>query len=138
MPLSHGFDEYFGIPYSVDMGISPWRMNAKWPPLPLVKQDNVTEQPVDLSTLSQLYVNEAISFIQSAVESDTPFLLYFPLNHVHAPQYSNMEFCNSSIHGFFGDAIEEMDWIIGQVMNKVNSLNIDTNTLTFFTSDNVK
>ena len=135
MPVAHGFDEYYGIPYSVDMGESVWH-NGPWPPLPLVANDTVISQPADLSKLSESYADEAISFIKNAVSSDTPFLLYFPLNHVHVPDFSNPSFCNSSIRGFFGDAMQEMDWVIGQVMNAVNELQIDDNTLTFFTSDN--
>ena len=121
------------------MGRTPWRkneINGPWPPLPLIANNTVIEQPVDLSKLAVNYVQKAIDFITRQTNNDQPWVLYIPFSHVHSPQYSNPVHCISSIRGFFGDAIEEMDWIIGQIMAKINELLIDRNTLTFFTSDN--
>lgn len=136
MPLARGFDEYIGIPYSVDMGQSIWSDGNSWPPLPLVKNDTVIAQPADLSILTDVYLSEAESFIASASAANEPFVLYFPLNHVHTPDYMNVDHCNTSIRGFFGDAIQEMDELIGDVMQLLSTYDVANNTLTWFTSDN--
>ena len=83
MPLGHGFEHYFGIPFSVDMGKSAWSPNGAFPPLPLVHGDTVTEQPVNLDTLSVRYADFASSFITNATAAGTPFLLYLAFQHVH-------------------------------------------------------
>ena len=85
MPLQHGFDEYLGIPYSVDMGCSVWHPcvneynGTTWPVLsvlPLVKDNStVVEQPADLSKLSVTYYQSAVDFINRSVESEDPFVL---------------------------------------------------------------
>ena len=62
--------------------------------------------------------------------------MYFPHSHVHVPDYMSPINCNSSSRGFFGAAVEELDQLIGDVMQFVKSKNIDDNTLVFFTSDN--
>jgi len=79
-----------------------------------------------------LYTQEALSFISE--KSDDPFLLYFAFNHVHVPNFISPKFCNSTRRGQFGDALAEMDDVIGQVMDEVRKNH--PNTLTFFTSDN--
>jgi arylsulfatase A len=115
MPLGHGFDEYFGVPYSVDMGETPWH-DGQFPPLPLINNSQPIVQPVDLSKLSEYYLNAAERYISSAQESDTPFVLYFPLSHIHVPDYMSNENCDTSARGFFGSAMQEMDQLIGDVM----------------------
>jgi hypothetical protein len=76
MPTGHGFDKYFGVPYSVDMGKSAWSEHGEFPPLPLVHNTDVMEQPVDLNTLSQRYASFADAFIRNASSAGTPWLLY--------------------------------------------------------------
>lgn len=80
MPLQHGFDEYLGIPYSVDMGCSPWKPCADskdlFSVLPLVKDNGtIVEQPADLSKLTQTYYQSAVDFINRSVEAKEPFVL---------------------------------------------------------------
>merc|ERR1719410_1857274 len=109
MPLSHGFDEYFGVPYSVDMGQSPWNSDGPFPPLPLIANKTIIEQPIDLSVLSKGYLNAATAFIAKQSKASTPWLLYLPFSHVHVPDFMSLEHCNSSIRGFFGAALNELD-----------------------------
>ena len=63
-------------------------------------------------------------------------MLYFAHSHVHVPDYMSPFNCNKSARGFFGAAVEELDSLIGSVMQYVESLHIDQDTLVFFTSDN--
>jgi len=134
LPTRHGFDSYFGIPYSVDMGNSAWHNTASnQPPLPLLANETIIEQPVNLNTLSQRYATAAQSFIsQNKQES---FALYFAFSHVHVPNFVSSAFCNRTTRGRFGDALLELDWTLGQVLESVPA-SIRNNTITFFTSDN--
>ncbi|KAJ8603804.1 hypothetical protein CTAYLR_000219 [Chrysophaeum taylorii] len=127
LPTRRGFDEYLGIPYSVDMGRSAWRLDTTQPPLPLLANETVLEQPVNLNTLSQRYVDAAEAFVLD----EGRFALYYAFSHVHVPDFASPQFCNASRRGLFGDAIAEMDWSLGQVKART-----PRNTLTFFTSDN--
>ncbi len=147
LPTANGFDEYYGIPYSCDMGSSAWRYyNSKdRPPLPLITssgegQVTIVEQPTDLNKLSGRYVNESIKFIEahgnkSGADSD-PWLLYMAFNHVHVPDFASPGFCNSTLRGRFGDALSELDAAVGAIMDAVASSGQDGDTITFFTSDN--
>ena len=68
--------------------------------------------------------------------SGSPFFLYLAFQHTHHPQFSGKSFTNTTIRGMFGDAITEMDWAVGQVVQTLKSSKVDTNTFLFFTADN--
>ena len=70
LPYFRGFDEYFGIPYSVDMGNTPWHPQGT-DVLPLIDNTSIIEQPVDLSKLSEKYAQHAIDFISNATQQGT-------------------------------------------------------------------
>ncbi len=133
LPLRHGFDYYYGIPYSEDMVPS---YDSTWPELPLIKNGEVIEAPVDLTTTTRRYVKEAIGFITQ--NKDKPFFLYFPHNlpGSRAIPVVDKEFAGKSANGPWGDAIEEIDWSVGQIVNRVKELGIEKNTIIIFTSDN--
>ena len=86
MPLGHGFEHYFGIPFSVDMGKSAWSPKGQFPPLALVHGDTVLEQPANLDTLSVRYADFASGFITNATKAGTPFLprRHWPPDDTHA------------------------------------------------------
>lgn len=130
LPTQHGFDYYYGIPYSNDM------QQAKRgdPPLPLVKQETVLEAPADQSTLTQRYTQEAISFIEA--NKDQPFFLYLPHTFPHLPLFASPAFKDRSANGRYGDAVEEIDWSTGEILDCLEELDLADNTLFIFTSDN--
>ena len=68
--------------------------------------------------------------------SGSPFFLYFAFQHTHQPQFAGKEFTNTTIRGPFGDALAELDWGVGQVMQALKDANVDNTTFVFFTSDN--
>lgn len=136
MPTGHGFDRYLGIPFSVDMGLSAWSPHGEFPPLPLVADTTVEEQPVNLDTLSVRYASFATDFIKNSTDAGTPFLLYFAFNHVHTPDFVSPRFCGKSHRGLFGDAVEELDWVVGQVLGALEAAGAQNNTVIFFSSDN--
>jgi len=148
LPTNQGFDEWFGIPYhmsggSIDDHVCGFDTNQTiW--LPLFEGRRIVEQPVDLTNLAQRYSTVARKFIRRSVESEKPFFLYFPFSHVHqlcAPQqascqWASKQFSTDSPRANFKDAVEEMDWIAGQVLSQIDELNISNETFVLFTSDN--
>ena len=126
LPTRQGFDSYFGIPYSNDMG--------RRPPLPLMRNETVIEAPVKQPTLTKRYTEEALKFIKA--NKDKPFFIYLPHTMVHLPLHASANFKGKSANGIYGDAVEELDWSTGQIIKTLKDLGIDDNTLIIFTSDN--
>lgn len=127
LPTKHGFDSYFGIPYSNDMG-------RKKIPLPLMRDEVVIEAPVKQASLTQRYTEEAISFITK--NKKKPFFLYLPHTSVHLPLFPGEAFKGKSQNGKYGDWIEEVDSSTGQILKALKELSLEENTLVIFTSDN--
>lgn len=127
LPTKQGFDYYFGIPYSNDM-------HRNEVPLPLVRNEDAIEAPVEQDTLTQRYTKETIDFIKKS--GDTPFLVYLPHAMVHLPLHASETFKGKSANRIYGDATEEIDWSTGEIIKTLKELNIDDNTLIIFTSDN--
>jgi len=127
LPLQHGFDHFFGLPYSNDMwpfhprfvdlpADSPKRKN-NYPPLPLfdgnkIVDDNVTGE--DQEELTTQYTEKAVKFIDD--NAANPFFLYVPHSMVHVPLYVSDKFKGKSGAGLFGDVMMEVDWSVGQII----------------------
>lgn len=127
LPTSQGFDSYYGIPYSNDM-------HRKNVPLPLVRGEEVIEAPVKQNTITRRYTEEAIRFIRR--NKAMPFFLYIPHTMVHLPLNPGVEFQGKSADGKYGDAVEELDWSMGEIFRELKEQGIDEKTLVLFTSDN--
>ncbi len=136
LPTRQGFDSYFGIPFSNDMGslAAGDRKDGKLPALPLLRDEKIIDAPVDLHTLTQRYTEEAVAFIRE--HKDEPFFLYLPHTMVHTPLASSEEFAAKSNNGPYGDAVEEVDGSTGQILAALRECGIDEHTLVIFTSDN--
>lgn len=132
LPTRHGFDEYFGIPYSNDMGRQSDRPDN--PPLPVVRNETVVQQQPDQRGITERYTEEAVSFIDR--HKDGPFFLYLAHMYVHVPLFVPKQFLESSVNGAYGGAVECIDWSVGVIMDRLKELGIDENTLIIFTSDN--
>jgi len=130
LPTEHGFDFYFGIPYSNDMQSS----GRGDPPLPLVKQATVIEAPADQATLTKRYTQQVISFIED--NQKNPFFVYLPHTFPHLPLFASTDFLGKSANGRYGDSVEEIDWSTGQILDCLDRLKLAKNTLVIFTSDN--
>jgi uncharacterized sulfatase len=124
-PLRHGFDQYLGLPHSNDMEPCPLYQNEK-----MLEADVGTNQ----ARLTGMYTKEALGFIEKSKES--PFFLYFAHTFPHQPLYASEKFAGKSKAGKFGDAVEEIDWSVGEIIKKLQELKIEENTIIFFTSDN--
>lgn len=133
LPTRQGFDSYFGIPFSNDMGKKD-RPKSMYPPLPLLRNEKVIETEPDQRYITQRYTKEAIQFI--VANAAKPFFLYLPHTMPHWPQYSSEQFAGKSANGKWGDAVEEVDWSTGQILKTLKELRIDEKTLVCFLSDN--
>ena len=135
MPRCYGFDSYFGIPFSNDMGsqVKGQLLNGL-PELPLLRDEKVIEAPVDQNGVTSRYTAEAIAFIEK--NKAHPFFLYLPHMQVHLPLHSGDKYRGKSANAAYGDSVEEMDGSTGEIMATVKRLGLDDNTLVIFTSDN--
>ena len=166
LPTNQGFDSYFGIPYSNDMypskntnyaknclfrnGFSIDSINnifanmgaeEKQPKIvktnvPLLRNEECIEYPVDQTTITRRYADEGVNFIKKSVKDEKPFLLYLANSMPHTPLYASPEFLGKSERGLYGDVIEEIDFNTGRILDLLKELNIDKNTIVIFTSDN--
>ncbi len=122
-PTRHGFDYYYGLPYSNDMT-----------PLALYRMEENIEEPVRQETLTERYTAEAIAFIEA--HRDSPFFLYLPHTMPHVPLHASPRFAGRSRASLYGDVVETIDWSLGEIMAALKRLGIDDRTLVVFTSDN--
>ena len=160
LPTKQGFDHYYGIPFSNDMGPAaegaksdlgeklPKPTDAKpegdevglrgpnQPPTPMVRDNKVVERmrPDGFQSMTERYTQEAVKFIRES--RDKSFFLYLPHNAIHFPLYPGKAFHTKSSNGLIGDWIEEVDWSVGQVLDTLRELKLDKNTLVIFTTDN--
>lgn len=97
---------------------------------------DLVEQPIRLAGLSQRLVNEGLEFIQNATSKNQPFLLVMSWIHMHVYIRTAKEFEGKSKFGRYGDALEELDWSVGRILDSVKNNGLEDNTLVYFTSDN--
>ncbi len=132
LPTRHGFDSYYGLPYSNDMGRQ--KEDDKWPPLPLLRDEEVMQEQPDQSGLTERYVEESLRFIRE--QRQRPFFLYLAHMHVHLPIYAPARFLRESRNGAYGAAVACIDWAAGVIMAELRRLGLEDNTMVIFTSDN--
>jgi hypothetical protein len=131
LPLDQGFARYFGLHYSKDM-IRPWVQTDR--PLELYRPRHPIAHPVDQTTLTDRYTEEAIAFIR---ESGTqPFFLLLAHSMPHVPLAVPERFRGHSAAGLYGDVIEHLDWSTGAVLDALADRGLTNNTIVIFTSDN--
>ena len=123
LPTRHGFDYYFGIPYSNDMK-----------PTPLMRNEEVIEEPAVQTTLTERYTEQAIGFITA--HKDESFFVYLPHTMPHVPLHVSDRFKGKSARGLYGDVIETIDWSTGRILDTLKELGLEDNTLVLFTTDN--
>ena len=145
LPMQHGFDDFFGLPYSNDMwpyhpGVLHLPMKErlkKWPHLPLIEKNKVINPKVtakDQELLTTQYTERAVSFIEK--NKDKPFFVYLPHSMVHVPLYVSDKFKGKSKAGLFGDVMMEVDWSVGRILDTLRKHKLEKDTLVIFTADN--
>lgn len=133
LPLQHGFDEYYGLPYSNDM----WPFHPvykSYPDIPLIEGNSVIGYNTDQSQLTTEYTHRAVDFIKES--KDKPFFLYLAHNMPHVPLAVSDKFKGKSEQGLYGDVLMELDWSVGEIFKTLKDQGLDENTLVIITSDN--
>ena len=149
LPTRQGFDEYYGLPYSNDMGpaedgvksdlgkpLPKTTAGRGQPPLPLLRGMQVLKRvlPDDQQALVERYTSEAIAFINR--HKHQPFFLYLPHNAFHFPIYPGKAWAGKSPHGYYSDWVEEVDNSVGTILNALRTNGLSEKTLVIFSSDN--
>ena len=133
-PLRHGFDEFFGIPYSNDNSKYHPTMAAEMPPLPLYDGEKIIEHDADQALFTKRFTERATDFI--AKNKSKPFFLYVPHVMPHVPIFASPEFKGKSGTGLYADVVAELDWSVGEIMQSLADNGVADNTLVIFFSDN--
>jgi arylsulfatase A-like enzyme len=123
MPNAKGFDYFFGA-----LGANDWGR------LGLVENNTPVGQTDDMGSLTRLYTDKAIDFLRT--HRDKPFLLYLAHTMMHSVVGASPEFRGKSKGGLYGDAIEELDYNTGRLLDVLDELHLRENTLVIFTTDN--
>jgi arylsulfatase A-like enzyme len=140
LPTRHGFDRFFGLLHPNDggrEGFLRWgamRSDTGYFPLALMRGETVIESEPDQAMLTRRYTDEAIRFIEAS--RDRPFFLFLSYSMPHKPAHASPAFAGRSRGGVYGDAIEEVDASVGDVLSTLERLGLDSRTLVVFTSDN--
>lgn len=143
LPTDHGFDSYFGIPYSNDMDKVEETDHFKLAEIeryqaynvPILRDKQVVERPTDQRTITKRYTEEVVDKIKS-LKDNGPFFIYLAHSLPHIPLFRSEEFKDASVGGIYGDVIEEIDWSVGQILETLKKEGIAENTIVVFTSDN--
>ena len=135
LPTRHGFDEYYGLPYSNDMWPGhPQNDKYNFPGLPLIEGEKIIGYNPDQTQLTTEYTKRSVKFIEK--NKDKPFFLYLPHSMPHVPLFVSDKFKGKSERGLYGDVMMEIDWSAGEILKTLKRLGIDENTLVVFSSDN--
>lgn len=143
LPPHHGFDSYFGMPFSNDMMPAPdspkgrekfFEENNAWWRTPLIRGTEVIEAQPEQRQLTRRYTEEAVQFIRE--KKAGPFFLYVAHSFPHVPLFASANFRGKSDAGIYGDVVEELDWSVGQVLDTLRAEKLEKNTLVVFSSDN--
>jgi len=137
LPTRHGFDEYFGLPYSNDMWPRHPTNPKAYPPLPLYENEEVVDpdvSPEDQTHLTTWYTERACRFIER--NKDRPFLCYVAHNMPHVPLFVSEKHKGKTRRGLYGDVIAEIDWGVGRILDTLERHGLTERTLVIFTSDN--
>ncbi len=132
LPRARGFDHYFGLLHNLDPCETVYF--DKQGGMPLLRNDNVVKRPADPAELTRLYTDEAIAFIKR--HCGRPWFVYLPHTMLHVPLGVGDAFKNKSSWGLYGDAIQELDFHSGRLLDELERLGIADNTLVVYASDN--
>ena len=123
VPNDQGFDYYFGTLGANDRGNVTFHRNRE-----------ELETTTDMGSLTKLYTDEAIQFIKD--KKDEAFFLYLAHTMVHVMIDASPQFKGKSDGELYGDAVEEIDWNVGRIVDTVKELGLADNTYILFFSDN--
>jgi len=135
LPTRHGFDTFEGIPYSNDMWpMHPEAPKGTYPPLPYFKDEVQVGKNPDQRNFTGDFTERTIDFIKKHMGE--PFFIYVPHPMVHVPLYCSDEWNGKTGMGLYADVVGEVDEGVGKILDTIDKLGLEENTLVIFTSDN--
>jgi arylsulfatase A len=154
-PVDHGFDYFFGMHASLDIPPYYYIENDRCvaPPTGYVEASNSPDVThvqgafwrkggmapgFKHDEVLPLFTKKTVEFIKNhtAERSDAPFFAYMSLAAPHTPWLPTEGFIGSSNAGAYGDFVAQVDWAVGAVLEALNALGLEEDTLVIFTSDN--
>ncbi len=136
LPTRHGFDDFYGIPYSNDMWPFHPENPEHWVDLPTIEMEKTIGLNTDQTRFTTDFTNRATDFIKDSAAKDEPFFVYLAHPMPHVPIFVSEERKGHSGSGLYGDVIKEIDWSVGQIVETLDALGLSENTLVMFASDN--
>jgi len=130
-PLNQGFDYYYGLLHNLDLEVE---YLADEGGVPLLRGNEVVQRPAKPEELTERYTTEALQFITK--NQNRPFFLYLPHTMAHHPMAVSERFAGKSDAGLYGDVIQCLDWSTGQILDRLDELDLVDNTYVVYTSDN--
>jgi arylsulfatase A len=124
LPNDRGFESFYGALWSNDD--QPYAIYRN--------REVAIPAPADQNVLTQNFTQEALAFIRA--HQHEPFFLYLAHAMPHRPIHASDGFRGRSAGGLYGDAAEEIDWSVGQVLDTLDELGLSGKTLVTFSSDN--
>ena len=136
LPIEHGFDEFYGIPYSNDMWPFHPENPEAWGDLPTIEGDSMVGYNTDQSMFTTDFTQRSVEFIRDQTSDGIPFFLYVAHPMPHVPLFVSEDHLGASGAGLYGDVIFEIDWSMGQILHTLEEAGINEQTLVLFASDN--
>ena len=136
LPTRHGFDDFYGIPYSNDMWPYHPETPDDWGDLPTFEGETVVGYNTDQTRFTTEFTERAVAFIEQSVAQEEPFFVYLAHPMPHVPLFVSEERAGRSGAGLFGDVIQEIDWSVGQIVEVLDRTGVGEQTLVMFSSDN--
>jgi arylsulfatase A-like enzyme len=136
LPTRHGFEEFYGIPYSNDMWPYEPVNPSRWEDLPTIEGEKVVGYNTDQTRFTTDFTNRAVAFIERNTAQGKSFFLYLAHPMPHTPISVSREREGHSGAGLYGDVIKEIDWSVGKVLEALQKAGHDEDTLVIFSSDN--
>lgn len=138
-PTRFGFDLFYGIPYPNDhvperLTFTEPKVTRGFPPIPLIRNEKVVEQPAQLATLPERFTAETVKFIED--NKDKPFFIHYANIETHIPWFTTKPFHFKSKAGLYGDAVQCFDWSAGEIVAALKKHNLLDNTLIVVSTDN--
>jgi arylsulfatase len=145
-PTNQGFDEWYGIPMTSNEAqttSSPtfdsttmekpyiWEARAGSPPAKVKVFDLDTRRTVDREAALK-----GVEFMERNVRANKPFFLYYPITQIHFPTLAHPDFAGKSGAGDMGDAMMDVDFNTGLILDAIAKLGIGRNTIVFWCTDN--
>ncbi len=125
MPNAQGFDYYFGTLGANDGGGVAFH-----------KDNEPAGKTRDMGSLTRLYTDKAIDFLENKRDKKKPFVLYLAHTMMHTIIDASERFRGKSAGGLYGDVVEEFDFETGRLLDALDKLGLRDNTLVIYTSDN--